>query len=801
MSSQVDSNATAIYTGTWVNWSKGPIFGSQITLNAQSAQVLSSFLGIYVTYVGVQLWQILSFALHQRRSKEHPVNAWHHQSQLVFRNITSPWSAAKVFAEQLWAWRKSDRHTVQWSIIYALAALIYGVAFAGLSVIAASEITKGVGTARLLRPTHCAVFDSRDTNGAQQSNRWAQALLQSGSSAAQYARSCYPGNSSITADCDYYPVQYLDYDVSHDATCPFSDGICKMNETQPLVIDSGLLDTQRQLGINSRPNERLQYRRKLTCSPLRTTGYSRNFNVTRANNDDYPGDIGDTKMGYEYGPVVGNNFNYTTAYDTHTVLDLVRYTVEPYAALAGHTNELQSWTPIAALNRTDADVQLVLIGFNSMQYLQRCEDPVFKATTFIPTGEMEGEPIGFWSPNFFMSAIACAESHDFCNPNNDKCTGFGGAYQSAIAGFQLGLNKQQERILYRLSSSMALGSLSPILTGRGGEALVAQETSHGINGLQQAPLPDDQWEIEVQSWFKGSMAYLQQEVQQYPRRSAPTQFTTVHNDQWTQNMCHNQLTLDTQGTVSYSMFGLCFTIILGTLIILLAFVSEPLVSFFQTHKVNRRGTNMPTHGHDAGTEHHCERCDDEKKSLDRARTHRYGTLSTWLSPPLRFVRRSSYRHRDWTLNNMFQLQRIFLESRDVGPWKGWDDAVPVTVGKGVEQILWRGWSQADLVAKGEVAEGSDKNDEQSDSVSGASNSNIAENHPSHGPAGSVHGHVHIVDTHQCDSNIQEVEKPIISPVSDLSEENRGFKTRTTIEEVKTVPRIKRKPVSGASMDE
>ena len=68
MASSSSSGPVEIYLGPWVNWEAGRFKGSQITLSSLNAQILSSFLGIFVTVVGVQLWQIISFAAHQLRS-------------------------------------------------------------------------------------------------------------------------------------------------------------------------------------------------------------------------------------------------------------------------------------------------------------------------------------------------------------------------------------------------------------------------------------------------------------------------------------------------------------------------------------------------------------------------------------------------------------------------------------------------------------------------------------------------------------------------------------------------------------
>ncbi len=46
------------------------------------------------------------------------------------------------------------------------------------------------------------------------------------------------------------------------------------------MIDSGLIDSHVHLGINTRPEQRFQYRSILHCSPLVTAGHTTLYNVS-----------------------------------------------------------------------------------------------------------------------------------------------------------------------------------------------------------------------------------------------------------------------------------------------------------------------------------------------------------------------------------------------------------------------------------------------------------------------------------------------------------------------------------------
>lgn len=97
-----------IYHGAWVDWSRGAILGSTVTLSSRYASILTAFLALFVTVVGSCLWRISSFVIHQYSSSPDAKDGLHHQHQLIFRNTGSPAEAAKSFTEIAWHWRRSS---------------------------------------------------------------------------------------------------------------------------------------------------------------------------------------------------------------------------------------------------------------------------------------------------------------------------------------------------------------------------------------------------------------------------------------------------------------------------------------------------------------------------------------------------------------------------------------------------------------------------------------------------------------------------------------------------------------------
>jgi hypothetical protein len=91
--------------------------------------------------------------------------------------------------------------------------------------------------------------------------------------AGNYVSSCYTFNRSQNAQqsCLAYGRSSLVWNVTADVPCPFSPEMCLQGKS--ILLDSGFIDSHSQLGINSRVQDRIQYRQQFHCSPLETEGY------------------------------------------------------------------------------------------------------------------------------------------------------------------------------------------------------------------------------------------------------------------------------------------------------------------------------------------------------------------------------------------------------------------------------------------------------------------------------------------------------------------------------------------------
>lgn len=113
--------------------------------------------------------------------------------------------------------------------------------------------------------------------------------------AANYARRCY-GAASRGSECEDFIAQKFPMTVTTNASCPFNSSVCRTQDKN-IFLDSGLLDSHTHFGINSKPEERFQYRRVLHCAPLVTEGHK-----FRVSDDSDPGQNSTTYI-YEDRPL------------------------------------------------------------------------------------------------------------------------------------------------------------------------------------------------------------------------------------------------------------------------------------------------------------------------------------------------------------------------------------------------------------------------------------------------------------------------------------------------------------------
>jgi hypothetical protein len=110
-----------------------------------------------------------------------------------------------------------------------------------------------------------------------------------------HVHQCYLHENAGQSSCGNFIADRLTASIDREAPCPFSDELCRSNNTN-LRIDSGFIDSHEHLGLNAPPEERLAWRKVLSCAPIAV--------------EDHTSEV-DTPVGtvirYHYGSVAGSN--------------------------------------------------------------------------------------------------------------------------------------------------------------------------------------------------------------------------------------------------------------------------------------------------------------------------------------------------------------------------------------------------------------------------------------------------------------------------------------------------------------
>lgn len=204
-----------------------------------------------------------------------------------------------------WSWRSTaDGYLARTlpTVIFAASAFCVFTIAAGFT----SSISSGIGTEVLIDGSQCAVMFNSNASLAAVSAFYPW-VSQSMNNAANYAQQCYSTNTTGNLDCNTFVKSRLPFDSILNAPCPFSENLCRSNDSN-LLLDSGLISTD-EFGLNMPASQRMFYREMLHCAPLKTAGFVNNVSIDNYNYTRY-------LYGGHYNPI-GSYFNWT-----HQIEDL-----------------------------------------------------------------------------------------------------------------------------------------------------------------------------------------------------------------------------------------------------------------------------------------------------------------------------------------------------------------------------------------------------------------------------------------------------------------------------------------------
>jgi hypothetical protein len=310
-----------VFLGLWVNWTRGQVAGSTITMTSAHGIILASCLAIYIQISGTHLWHLLRYLMHQLRTTERATHPMQRQIQAVLKNNNSAIAMSIQLLRVAWAWRARSPPWFSGIFLPLIGfAFATGITLAG---ILSSGIVSTTNVEVLLSSPHCGDFyyaprivvDGAelmvvDTPGAIAH----RAFFNEGElRGVTYANQCYNGTSPWR--CNDFTVQTLGWTTDYQAPCPFADKMCV---GPAMTMDTGLLNSNDMLGFNLPKHEQIGFRKVSTCAPTIHDDYIRTVfvNVTRVE-PNRTVSLTDTLYYYMYGPAQGSMAKrqpWTTAY-------------------------------------------------------------------------------------------------------------------------------------------------------------------------------------------------------------------------------------------------------------------------------------------------------------------------------------------------------------------------------------------------------------------------------------------------------------------------------------------------------
>ncbi|KAF2267718.1 hypothetical protein CC78DRAFT_576718 [Lojkania enalia] len=561
-----------VFIGSWINWSQGKVAGATLTLGQKEGGFLIAFLALYVTFTGTCYWRVTAFIIHQLLCRKTAQDGMYHQRQALLRNTDGSASAFFKFLRMVLSWRSQNKKSlIQRIWAPVLLSFITMSAFAVASVFSSKVATLGFGET----VDSWSFFNSY----------WTGRLSYS----ANYATQCY-GNSTLPASCRTFPRANLLYSISRGIKCPFpgQGDICR-NSSTAIRLDSGFINSHFDLGINAPQQERFLYRTVKECAPIKNEGYTRYLsNTTPPSVEFLFGPNPDVTAGAMPGREVSANRTFQVSADPITVRDYLIYSTIHYAsedAKPWSNEDAVDWQPIPELYVSKSDMSIFLLSSNKIMYIEEVNDPWFSANQtsglYLSTSPGDRKPL--YRADDPARAVVCLEKYQFCNPNlpeNNSCTPLTGIRQAFSLGPGL---YQDEGIQRRVEWSLA--AIQYMATGfvevsSYVKALLARNKL--VVGVQGA-LPNNQWEMELENWFRLTLADLQRSIVD-EAAMVKTPFTDEFmtpppsEDAW--KVCRSQK-IRSDSYTSFNILGLTIILVLGGLIIILSVTLPPAIEWFQ----------------------------------------------------------------------------------------------------------------------------------------------------------------------------------------------------------------------------
>lgn len=271
-----------VYTGFWVNHDKGSVLGATLTVtNSQASYIIATLAFLLSTLLAGSIWRLFVVVVYLFRSNIPVAGTFEHQQWTVMRNSDSPSAAILSLLTAIFSWDKQRPRRIRLTLslsLLSLAALIFPLAAVIIPPQVVTKVTDDIVV--LAKERSCGFrteLKSEDNLVGRVSSVFARDLEET-MTARTYAKDWYNNDQDNGAVFKVklqkgFVVDKLPYTETTSAKCPFAEEFCKAGSNGAISFDTGLLDSHAHLGIDARKDERVKYRWRSTCTPIRMSGH------------------------------------------------------------------------------------------------------------------------------------------------------------------------------------------------------------------------------------------------------------------------------------------------------------------------------------------------------------------------------------------------------------------------------------------------------------------------------------------------------------------------------------------------
>lgn len=615
-----------VYQGVWVNWSKGSLMGSTLTVNEYHASILSPALALFVSIAGAQLWGVFQFALHQFRATASARSLLYHQQQIILRNTSTDLNTLWRLIRVAIAWRhQPDAHALKVSLPLVFWATLHFalIALAGLFSSWALE----AGNEVLSRSPHCGYFSNAYQNQLANPNISDPEVVRLNMQEGNWMNSRFVAVQQHVDLCYQNPQECAGLVVQNltstwriiENGCPFDQAVCHPDIDGSIAFDTGYISSSAALGLNTKKEDRISFRMLAECAPLNDANHSTGWQTSSSST----GQAGGVTAGLLYGPSFNDANNATYTLTQQNLQCGQRMITQPYSlasvmAFPGGTTSAgtASFDPIAELQLTEADLSLIMMSYLDAYY-DPVSDPWFSAHQAKNDSDafclQQQQQRVLYTKDQPLSTIGCTQQWQICNTDNPSQNSATASHQctplSAWSQTNSSINEPSgtestmslsaaqralaQRILaaaepstfYWVVSSLSQGSTPPL------------RARYMMSDTVAAALPNNQWQTETKYWVDIILNYFQQSIldtstgqfaadTSYIAAAQPSKNDPTQNANY--QLCKNQI-IRSDAYRNFNFFALMLTVVICTIIIIIGLCIEDVISFVRQRRLNYSG--------------------------------------------------------------------------------------------------------------------------------------------------------------------------------------------------------------------